>query len=127
MIYFYFFSYISKIVDSSINKTASNQTDLFKEGKPCDPNTFNETKMNNPLLNDLDCVFYKIGYDPEFFLKVFKSSNSTIFKKYSNVVFEVVEFINKYQWIPQVYVLFMFFWLLSFVLGIGKLKSLMYI
>jgi hypothetical protein len=70
--------------------------------------------MNDSSLNDLDCIFYKIGYDPEFFLKIFKDSSN--FKKYS---YTVVDFVNKYQWIPQVFVLFMFFWLISFVLGIA--------
>ena len=104
-----------KIVNTNINTTDTNITD-YKVGDYCDPIKFNATRIqsNDSSLFYLECNFFTIGFDPDFFNDLIKT-NSSLVDKYSKIA---VSFINKYQWIPQVFVLFMFFWLISFVLGI---------
>lgn len=102
-----------KIVDTRLNQTNETINSNYKIGDYCDPIAFNKTKQNDSSLESLECNFYTVGFDVNFVNKLI-SSNSQFIEKYSRIA---LEFINKYQWIPQVFILFMFFWLVSFTLG----------
>lgn len=78
------------------NTTALSVNATFKPGDACNPSTFNNQSQN------ATCVFYKYGYNDPF-------SNS--------VTQGIVDFLNNYQWLPQFYNLFMFFWIQAFIIG----------
>ena len=60
-------------------------------GSPCEPGS-------SP-----DCIFYKYGFD-----------SSTIYNS-------VISFLNTYQWVPQLYNLFMLFWVQAFIIGFNQM------
>lgn len=61
------------------------------EGSSCEPGS-------SP-----DCIFYKYGFD-------------------SNTAYNsVISFLNTYQWVPQLYNLFMLFWVQAFIIGFNQM------
>jgi choline transporter-like protein 2/4/5 len=82
------------------NTTALSANTTFKVGDSCTPATFDNQSQN------ASCVFYRYGYgDP------FSSVETT----------PVINFLNDYQWLPQFYNLFMFFWFQSFIIGFNQM------
>lgn len=72
----------------------SNSSNLSVNiGDPCDPN-----QINGAL-----CVFHRVGFDA------------------SSAYGSVIGFLNTYQWAPQLYNLFMFFWLQTFIVGFNQM------
>ena len=82
------------------NTTALSSNTTFKVGDPCTPATFNNESQN------ATCVFYRYGYGNPFSI-----SETT----------PVINFLNDYQWVPQLYNLFMFFWFQAFVIGFNQM------
>ena len=73
-------------------------------GDYCIPDDFYKLKETHPELKNMECYFYKFGYDTKLPVDL---DSELVAKYYSSMM----EFINKYQWIPQAYVIFMFLWL----------------
>jgi len=87
----------------------------FTKGDYCIPEEFNQLKKENPTIyDDFDCVFFRRGFDPNLPANI---KSQTLSKYYS----KAIEIFNEYQWIPQVFVLFMFFWLFAFVQGLNQM------
>jgi solute carrier family 44 (choline transporter-like protein), member 2/4/5 len=107
---------IFKIIDTNINNTLNTTNLNYKNGDICNPVLFNVTKLNATKLNDsslenLFCTFYEIGLD----------ENALNFLGLPSVTTAVLKFINDYGFVPQVFVLFMFFWLISFSLALNEM------
>jgi choline transporter-like protein 2/4/5 len=72
----------------------------FKIGDSCTPATFNNQSQN------VSCTFYRYGYgDP------FNSAESS----------EVIKFLSNYEWLPQLYNLFMLYWFQAFIVGFNQM------
>ena len=87
-------------------------------GDYCVPNVFQELKEENQQKNaswrSLECYYYNFGYSPNIPIGV----NSSEIRAYYT---KAIEILNDYQWIPQVYIAFMFFWLIAFVNGLNEM------
>lgn len=89
--------------------------DDFAKGAFCIPEEFKVLKEeNSPAYDDFDCVFFRFGFDPQLPSKI---KSQSIAKYYS----ASIEFLNDYQWLPQVFVLFMYFWLFAFIQGLNQM------
>lgn len=111
----------------AFNETMENLTD--QAGQICDPN-----KWNNSDGTAGDCVFWEYGYDPDLDLDSILNGR-TMFEGERNVSLFVffdkigtgkhfdgfIRFVNQNQWLPQVFALFMFFWLTAFVIGLSQM------
>jgi hypothetical protein len=89
---------------------ASSGKTLFRVSKANGTNsTFNLTSAigsicdpNNPVYGDA-CKFHNFGYDP------------------SQIYNSLMGFLYEYQFLPQLYNLFMFFWIQSFIIGLNQM------
>jgi len=97
-----------KIVERN---TTVNITDVkIVVGDLCDPVEFYKKYVDS----DFDCFFYKNGFNSTYPLEF----GSVIATKYFN---SAIEFINDYQAFPQIYVIFMLFWLIAFVMAFNEM------
>lgn len=105
-----------KIVDMGFNTSIpAGASDEFYVGAYCIPEIFEQLQQDNsPDYDNFDCVFFRFGFDPA----LPKSIKSQAIAKYYS---DIIEFLNDYQWLPQVYVLFMFFWLFAFIQGLNQM------
>jgi solute carrier family 44 (choline transporter-like protein), member 2/4/5 len=87
-------------------------------GDYCIPDEFNEWKLkmivNNSKYYYWECYFFQHGFDTTPPPGV----DST---KIANYYVKIIEIINRYQWLPQLFVAFMFFWLTAFVVGLNQM------
>lgn len=83
----------------SIFKVANvtNSSTAFKIGDICDP-------KSNISSSGVVCVFYNYGFDWA-----------------NEAAMTVMGFLSKYQWIPQLYNWFMFFWVQAFIIGFNQM------
>lgn len=87
----------------------------FAVGAFCIPEDFKKLQEDNrPDYDEFECVFFRFGFDPKLPLSI---KSQSVAKYYS----EAIEFLNDYQWLPQVYVIFMFFWLFAFIQGLNQM------
>ncbi|CAF0895937.1 unnamed protein product [Brachionus calyciflorus] len=79
---------------------ACSGTSLFRIAR----NTSNQS-VGSPCQqgSSPDCIFYNFGFD-----------SSTIYDS-------VISFLNTYQWVPQLYNLFMLFWVEAFIIGFNQM------
>lgn len=105
-----------KIVDMGFNTSIpAGASQEFYVGAYCIPEIFQQLQQDNtPDYDNFDCVFFRFGFDPA----LPKSIKSQAIAKYYS---DIIEFLNDYQWLPQVYVLFMFFWLFAFIQGLNQM------
>lgn len=93
-----------------------NESIKYKVGDYCKPDEFNALKnssaSNDTYLDTLECVFYIFGFD---------NSISDEFQQFTEYYTKLIEFLNRHQWLPQVYVLFMLFWLTAFMIGLNEM------
>lgn len=82
------------------NTTALSVNATFHVGDACTPATFNNESQN------ATCTFYRYGYGNPLNI---------------NETTPVINFLNDYQWLPQFYNLFMFFWLQAFIIGFNQM------
>jgi len=75
-------------------------TATFKIGDSCEPATFSNQSQN------ATCTFYRYGYGNPF-----NTAETTA----------VINFLNDYQWLPQLYNAFMFYWLQAFCVGLDQM------
>ncbi|CAF1262455.1 unnamed protein product [Rotaria sordida] len=78
-------------------------------GQICDPKKWN----NNAGMN-VECMFSEYGYDPQVDLDNILNGTGKHFKSF-------ISFVNQNQWLPQVFSVFMFFWLTAFTIGLSEL------
>jgi choline transporter-like protein 2/4/5 len=78
----------------------------FEVGDLCEPMSFNAIHANTSY----SCVFYKYGFN--------RASGDYSTPSYRESFFE---FLDDHHWVPQVYVVFMFFWLTSFISGLSEM------
>ncbi|CAF1085517.1 unnamed protein product [Adineta ricciae] len=90
------------------NETLANTTNV-QLGDICDPKKWNNTNGSNG-----QCVFWEYGYDPQIDLDSVLNGTGTHFKSF-------IIFVNEHQWLPQVFSVFMLFWLTAFVIGFSQL------
>lgn len=93
LVYFVANAVILACAGKTIFKVANSTNSSFQIGDTCSPTN----------LEGVECVFYKYGFDSK------------------SAINSVIEFLNKYQWIPQLYNLFMFFWVQAFVVGLNQM------
>lgn len=87
----------------------------FAVGAYCIPEDFNTLQQDNrPEYDDFECIYFRFGFDPKLPASI---KTQSIAKYYS----EAIEFLNEYQWIPQLFVIFMFFWLFAFIQGLNQM------
>lgn len=90
---------------------------LFQVGDYCQPEFFYKMKNSRPndtSIRSLECYFFRFGFDTKLGLKI---GSETVSEYYTRLI----EFINEYQWLPQVYVIFMLFWLTAFMIGLNEM------
>ncbi|CAF5042889.1 unnamed protein product, partial [Rotaria sp. Silwood1] len=63
---------------------------------------------------NIECIFSEYGYDPQVDLDSVLNGTGKHFKSF-------ISFVNKNQWLPQVFSAFMFFWLTAFIIGLSEL------
>ncbi|CAF3470200.1 unnamed protein product [Rotaria sp. Silwood1] len=96
-----------------IYRIAGNQSDVdpadLTIGQICNPQ-----KWNNSAGMNVECIFSEYGYDPQVDLDSVLNGTGKHFKSF-------ISFVNKNQWLPQVFSAFMFFWLTAFIIGLSEL------
>ena len=109
-----------RVVDTNM----TNQTNVYALNSDpinyhvndyCNPDTFKTWKVNNSE-STLECYFYRYGFDTKFPIDSIQSAGLTDFYK------NVIEFVNNYEWIPQIFVIFMLFWMSAFVIGFNEMS-----
>ena len=92
-----------------------NNLPAFRPGDYCDRDQFYTLKSlnNNSELDTLECYFYRFGFDPNIKFEV----DGKVKEYYT----KSIEFINNYRWAPQLFVIFMLFWLSAFVIGLSEM------
>jgi choline transporter-like protein 2/4/5 len=101
-----------KIVQQNSTNYTDETTPNLNVGDLCDPDTF----YLKYLGSNYDCYFYTYGYNTTFPSQIGQNVPQATLA-YS----KTVDFLNKYQWLPQVYVAFMFFWFSAFVVGLSEM------
>lgn len=79
---------------TSLFKVANSTNSSSNIGDSCNPDSTTDGAL---------CVFYRYGFDP------------------TSVYNSVISFMNTYQWVPQLYNLFMFFWVEAFIVGFNQM------
>ena len=101
---------------SHIDVIAYSEPNKYNVGDYCKPDEFyamkNSSNSSDSYLNTLECVFYIFGYD---------NTISDQYEPLSVYYTKAIEFLNRHQWIPQAYVLFMLFWLTAFMMGLNEM------
>ncbi|CAF1660993.1 unnamed protein product, partial [Adineta ricciae] len=87
----------------------TNDSTVTHYGEICNPRTWNNTDGLSG-----DCIFWEYGYDPQVDLDSVLNGTGRHFKSF-------ISFVNKNQWLPQLFSAFMLFWLTAFVIGLGQL------
>ena len=72
-------------------------------------------KESNQTWQALECYYYNFGFSPN--LPIGYNVSETTKAYYS----KAIEILNNYQWIPQLFIIFMFFWLIAFVNGLNEM------
>lgn len=90
------------------NETIGNTTNVTY-GSICNPQKWNATNQSKG-----QCVFWEFGYDPQVNLDSILNGSSQHFETF-------IRFVNEHQWIPQVYSIFMLFWITAFIIGFSQL------
>jgi choline transporter-like protein 2/4/5 len=89
-----------RVTSTTGNLTGCCNNATFKIGDSCTPATFNNQGQN------ASCSFYRYGYgDP------FNTTESS----------EVIKFLSNYEWLPQLYNLFMLYWFQTFIVGLNQM------
>ncbi|CAF1214152.1 unnamed protein product [Rotaria sordida] len=96
------------IYRTALDETAANSTNVTY-GEICDPN-----KWNNIDGMNIECMFWEYGYDRQIDLDSILNGTGQHFKSF-------IRFVNKNQWIPQLFSTFMFFWLTAFIIGFSEI------
>jgi solute carrier family 44 (choline transporter-like protein), member 2/4/5 len=99
----------------------SKNTDelTVKVGDYCELVSFNKLKdkykASNQTWEALECYYYTFGFSPD--VPIGYNVSETTKAYYS----KAIEILNDYQWLPQIYIIFMFFWLMAFVNGLNEM------
>jgi solute carrier family 44 (choline transporter-like protein), member 2/4/5 len=83
-----------RVANATTNGTSANST-ILRPGDSCNVSTASA--------QGVICVFYRFGFDPS-------ASILTLF-----------DWLNTYQWLPQLYNLFMLFWVQAFIVGFNQM------
>jgi solute carrier family 44 (choline transporter-like protein), member 2/4/5 len=103
-----------KIVEKNSSAVVGPSDVKFNVGDYCNPKDFYDNQNNTN--SNYGCYFYTYGYNTTF-KNYFNRSNEQISLAY----LKSVEFLNDNQWLPQLYVAFMFFWFSAFVVGLSQM------
>lgn len=101
----------------NLNKQEGIKQPRFAVGDYCKPEEFYKFKLTNTSLKYLECFYYEFGYPTQLKDLDIDIDSETVQKYYT----VVIEFLNKYQYIPQIYVAFMLFWFLAFITGLNQM------
>ncbi|RNA18797.1 choline transporter 2, partial [Brachionus plicatilis] len=101
-----------KVVDT--NNSFVNVTERVVSqvnvGDYCIPELFDKTSVPDSY----ECFFYKFGFNTTLPFGV----DSAQLKNYYTFFMQAI---NEYQWVPQVYVVFMLFWLVAFSVALNQM------
>jgi choline transporter-like protein 2/4/5 len=103
----------NKIPVVDINTYSKIVSSKYLVGDYCIPEEFYKDKINDTSLKNLECYYYSFGYPTKV-----KGINIAFADKH---ISKVIEFLNQYPYIPQLYVAFMLLWLTSFVTGLNQM------
>ena len=86
-------------------------------GDYCLPEEFYKLKaeyLDDPKWKSLECFYYNFGFNATLPIGIDSADLSNYYTK-------AIEILNDYQWLPQVYIIFMLFWLFAFVNGLNQM------
>lgn len=103
-----------KIVEKNISAIIGPNDVNLTAGAWCEPGSFYDDEKNNN--SNFDCFFYTYGYNSTYPIEFAKNNT-----KFTDAYIKSIEFLNENQWLPQLYIAFMFFWFSAFVVGLNQM------